>query len=1042
MSNGNNWFSKLIVFSSGLYFGVACGVAAADLTIPDVPLQTGSDVPVNLMFVLDDSGSMARSYLPDGIKGVCADGSDTSKRALGRSPDYNKAYFNPAETYVVPPQANGNPFSTPTFTSAWKDGYAKSGSVNLKTSFRATWENSSDYCGSSGEADYYLYDKTQCTSNDPEDYRCYKRYKVADQSTTIQNNFAIWYSYYRDRKMAARAGIGRAFSTLPESMRVGYGAINNNPVKRGVLAFAGTPRSNFFTWLYGEGASGSTPLRGALKKVGDYYKTDEPYLTVPTDDNSGLVSCRQNFAILMSDGGWNESTSPGVGNSDGDGYSNTLADVAYEYWKKDLRADLKDNVPTPTASDADWQHMVTYTVGLGVEGDLVYNTVKNWEPNASGWTNPGCSTCADDPGKVDDFIHAAVNGKGGFFSAKSPTEFATELTDTLKNLQLRTASATNLSATTTSLQEDNSVFQASFNTKSWTGDLVSRDVDDLTKVQWSANFPVWNTRKIYTSRNNTMIPFAWAQLNGSEQTVLGSADVVDYLRGNRSKEKTTANPAGIFRERVSLLGDIAHSSPLYVAAPQNRNYQRYNWTGASSYVKFLSDHKNRAPVIYIGANDGMLHGFNADAGSATKGQETFAYVPRKFVSSGSKLATFASLDYEHKFFVDGSPTVNDVYINGAWRSVLITTLGRGGNSIIALDVTNPADVKLLWDLTVPEIGLVTSKPVITRLNGDRWAAVLPYGYNNSTGKNGLLVIDIEKAASEPVVKIETPASSNGLGQIEGWDANGNGNTDWFFAGDLNGNIWKFDLSGASTSSWKVDYGNTPLFIAKDKSGKAQPITGGLTLSSHPETAQLWVFFGTGKFLESGDSINSDTQSWYGITDGSLIGSRSQLVDRTMTNVSYTNPDTGEVREGRSVPIAGVNDLNGKRGWVMDLVDDRERITSKPRLVGSNLVMNTIIPDVDLCNPLGDGWIMAIDPFSGGRLKYHFFDLSRDDKFEDSDALPENVAASGVKFQGMPGEPVFVGDEMLVGDSRVAIDKGRVNLQIKRGRLSWREVINQ
>jgi len=221
MSNGNNWFSKLIVFSSGLYFGVACGVAAADLTIPDVPLQTGSDVPVNLMFVLDDSGSMARSYLPDGIKGACADGSDTSKRARGRSPDYNKAYFNPAETYVVPPQANGNPFSTPTLTSAWKDGYAKSGSVNLKTSFRATWENSNDYCGSSGEADYYLYDKTQCTSNDPEDYRCYKRYKVADQSTTIQNNFAIWYSYYRDRKMAARAGIGRAFSTLPESMRVG-----------------------------------------------------------------------------------------------------------------------------------------------------------------------------------------------------------------------------------------------------------------------------------------------------------------------------------------------------------------------------------------------------------------------------------------------------------------------------------------------------------------------------------------------------------------------------------------------------------------------------------------------------------------------------------------------------------------------------------------------------------------------------------------------------------------------------------------------------
>jgi type IV pilus assembly protein PilY1 len=134
-------------------------------------------------------------------------------------------------------------------------------------------------------------------------------------------------------------------------------------------------------------------------------------------------------------------------------------------------------------------------------------------------------------------------------------------------------------------------------------------------------------------------------------------------------------------------------------------------------------------------------------------------------------------------------------------------------------------------------------------------------------------------------------------------------------------------------------------------------------------------------------------------------------------------------------------MDGKRGWVMDLVDSRERITSKPRFIGGNLVMNTIIPDTDLCNPQGDGWIMAVDPFKGSRLNYHFFDLSRDDEFQDSDALPEGEAASGVKFDGMPGEPVFVGDEMIVGDSRVAIDSSRVNIQIRRGRLSWRELIN-
>lgn len=1039
-----------LMLSIGMLFGASTAHAATTLSIPQVPLQTGSDVPINLMFVIDDSGSMARGYLPDGISGVCGGSTSVERRARGRSPDYNKAYFDPDEVYIVPPKADGTLYPTPTLGGAWKDGYAGTGFANLKTKFRATWgNNTTSYCGAEGAADYYLYDATECTDPDPEDYQCYKRYIVDEQSVEIQNKFAIWYSYYRTRKMASLAGIGRAFATLPESTRVGYGALNNRPVDRGVREFLGTDRADFFSWLYGQpDTNKGTPLRGALKKVGEYYKTNEPYLTRPLDDDSGLVSCRQNFAILMSDGGWNESTSPAVGDVDGDDYANTLADVAYNYWKDDLRpeAGMPNNVPTSSAGDAEWQHMVTYTVGLGVEGVLKYDDVKDLKPDDSMWTDPGCwsgSACAELPGKVDDFIHAAVNGKGGFFSAKSPGEFATELTDTLNNIQLRTASATNLSATTTSLQEDNSVFQASFNTKSWTGDLVSRDVSDLTKVQWVANFPEeWQDRKIFTSRGKTKIDFSWDDLNTSEQTVLKSQQIVDYLRGNQDLEKTTDEPAGIFRERVSLLGDIANSSPVYVAESQNRNYQRYNWDESPSYQAFVKATKTRAPRVYIGANDGMLHSFNADASAANAGIETFAYVPQAMLASGSSLADFASLDYEHRFFVDGSPTVADVYFDGSWRSVLVSTLGRGGEWMFALDVTDPTAVKVLWDIKLPELGIMPHKPIITRLNNGHWSVVTGYGYNNSTDKSGLLVIDLQ--SGDVVKKLETPVTvSTGLGQIEGWDQNKNGNIDWIFAGDIDGNIWKFDLSGASDGSWAVAYSGTPLFVARDAALNRQPITGGITLQSHPDTAELWVFFGTGKFIESGDSINDDIQSWYGIKDGATISNRSQLVSRTMSNVTYENPVTSEIRTSRTVPVAAPNDMDGKRGWVMDLPDTRERIISKPRFVGGNLVMNTTIPDTDLCNPQGDGWIMAIDPFKGARLKYHFFDLSRDDNFDANDGVgPADDIASGLRFSGMPGEPVFVGDEMLVGDSRVAIDSSRVNLQIRRGRLSWREMINQ
>ncbi|WP_453988983.1 pilus assembly protein [Alishewanella longhuensis] len=969
----------------------------------------------------------------------------------------NSAYYDPNITYQIPPSASGSLLAVPSYTSAWMDGFTQSSSRNLSTNFEVNFHvlnaaytqiNSQGAISFTEGAFYYNYapsanDLASCNNN-PMQNRCYNYVSMNNASTAQKANFAIWYSYYRSRLLLSRSGIGTAFNTLPDDVRVGYGALNTSPIiQRGVREFTGTGKTGFYTWLYGKTASGGTPLRTTLKAAGEYFRTNEPYRTNPTSTSSALVSCRQNFTILMTDGAWN-GDSPGVGDSDKDGKSNTLADVAHYYYVNDLST-LTNNVPRRKQESPNWQHMVTFGVGLGVDGTEDPAVASKWAPNDSRWPDPTSGTDTSLK-KIDDLLHASVNSDGGFFSAKDPQTFSRQLAEALKGILDRIASASNLAATTTSLLEDNSVFQASFNTANWSGTLVSRDVNDLS-LQWSANFAPWADRPIFTSRtaggNTTTFAFNWANLNSTERTALENQNIVNYLRGERTNEK----PNGTLRPRVSLLGDIAHSSPVYVGAPQNRNFQRYAWDGASSYAKFLSDKKNRAPVVYVGANDGMLHGFNADPASSTKGREVFAYVPQRMLTAAAQLSSFAKETYAHRFYVDGSPTVADVYINNEWRTVLVSSLGRGGNSVFALDVTDPTKITLLWDLTIPELGVMTAKPIITRLNNGSWSAVMPYGYNNSTNKSGLMVINIQNGTQ---TKLELPTTAGALGQPEGWDSNRNGNTDWFFAGDLNGNVWKFNLAG-NVSSWGVAYNNAPLFTARDAANKAQPITGGISLSSHPQTGELWLFFGTGKYLETGDSLNNDKQSWYGIVDGTQITNRAQLVQRTMTNVTYSKGSVTE--QTRLISAATSNDMVGKRGWYMDLIDNRERITSKARVVGSNLIMNTIIPDSDLCNPQGDGWVMAVDPFSGSRLKYHLFDLSKDGKFDDADGIasggggsgsgPQTTinVLSGLKFEGMPGEPVFVGEQMLVGDSRVAIDSRIVNLQLRRGRISWREVIN-
>ncbi|MDX1538981.1 pilus assembly protein [Arsukibacterium sp.] len=1130
-------------FVASLLFGSA--VAHAAIEIAQTPLQTGSSVPPNIMFLIDDSGSMHFELLPD--EAILSEAryifpraddvygpSDYNNRvptvqdgqpynAFARSAQMNKSYYDPSVTYKPWVNADGAPFPNAAPSCALHNpmntGTCPSGAVNsigrnltvtnsnyngsrwvrcTSSTGGCTVENS-DTTRNFWPAAYFYHNggdnwvwanytkveikpavasysghgrtsRTDCTAG------------VCTYSQEIQN-FANWYTYHRSRILTSRAGIGRAFVGQSEKMRVGFGALNKGNstvdgesntkvIVRGVREFKDAAKSNFFSDLYNRDIpAAGTPLITALNAAGEYYaRTDSrgPWGVNPGSGSEAPVdhiSCRQSFTILMTDGYWSDGdTVSGVNNQDGnagstilrpegdtgadytyapvapfsDSYSTTLADVAMKYWKADLRTDLDNRVPTSTINPAFWQHMVTFGVGLGVIGneepDEAFAAINSGATIS--WASPFAGTTAQkNRAKIDDLLHASVNGRGGFFTADKPDEFALKLERTLTAIIDRVASASNLAGTTTSMQADDFVYQGSFNSGEWSGSLKSFNIDDVNTPVWESNFPAWSSRKIlFGNTSGLAAEFTPTNVNSDGNALSGNTNLINYLRGDQTLE---VGETAQFRRRVSLLGDIANSSPLYVAAPVNRNYQRYNWDGASSYQTFLTSNAERDPVVYVGANDGMLHAFDG-----TNGTEIMAYIPRQILTEEADLESFADPEYQHKYYVDGSSVVFDAYIDSAWRSILVGSLGRGGDSLFAIDVTAPGTLatdtavdKVRWDKRFPELGITTNKPVVARLNNGKWVVVAGYGYNNSTNKAGLLVIDL--ANGEVLKRIETTSGSpNGLGQVEGWDATGDGNTDWFFAGDIMGNIWKFDLSSATTSDWGVAYGGQPLFTATDAVGEAQAITGGISLSAQPETGHLWIFFGTGKMLSSEDPLLSDPNSWYGIRDGLVISGRADLKPRDII---------AQEDNARVIEPGAPYDMLGLRGWYIDLGDARERIVNRPQLVGNSLVINTITPGDNDCNPQGSGWVMSVSPYTGSRLSYLFYDRNNDGVVDSEDGLlvdDEVVPVTGIRFDGMPSEPVFFEDKMVVGLADTRIANVTVAPGVLRGRVSWRELTNQ
>jgi len=967
----------------------------AAVAIPDVPLQSGNAVPPNIMFILDDSGSMTWDFMPDSVPSTSP--VNIASQAFTR----NTVYYNPSINYQPWSNQDGTLFALRPATSAWSDVNLASGSTaNLTGSTRRFHVPNVGISDLADARQYIRYELTgtnsarSCTLNAANNWVCNNitgfSWTASDGSPINRNiaeewqNFATWYSYHRTRMKAAKAGASAAFAGLSRDLRVGYRTIWNRsnfdiPVSSNDGLFentgASTNRTTWFDRLYAAQGNDGTPLRNALNGTGGYFEGAGAGGPWGPESGTNQLACRQNFAILTTDGFWNGGTPSGIGNQDGtagseitgpngasftyspvppfsDGVSDTLADVAMRYWKNDLRSDLENIVPTSNADPAFWQHMTTFSLSIGAGGTLTPSdaTLAQIEAGTITWPTPSASNIRN----IDDLWHAAVNGHGTFVAATNPQEFADGLKRALAAIVERTGSSSNVVANSVAIGTDTRIFQAVFQAGQWTGDVFAFRVNSSgisNSPLWaaSAGIPLPVSREIYTSVNGSGTAFLWGNLSAAQKAALNDDPaILDYLRGATSGEERNG---GAFRNRNSVLGDIVNSSPAFV---KDNN------------------------TLFVGANDGMLHAFNAS------GQEVFAFVPEGI--DWNELATLSDPDYVHRWFVDGALVVSS-RTQTTGKNILVGALGRGGKGLYALDVTTPSgfsgsDVEWQAGGSDNDMGFILSQPVIVKLNNGKTGIMVGNGINSTSEKAALFIYDISDGSL--IKKINTgfgsPSASNGLSAVNGWDADGNGTVDFIYAGDLQGNLWKFDVSGNGTGSWKVAGTPAgPIFVAKDAGNNRQPITAAPTIALNPATFQRWVFFGSGRFLSSGDLSNTDPQTMYGVVDdGSPISGRSELQQR---NLDAASGDT------RAFQAADTLDPT-KRGWYVDLLTppggtrEGERVLGKMQVIGKVLLSASIIPSSDPCEPGGRGFLNAMDAFTGTSTSSAFFDVNGNGDFSD------------------------------------------------------------
>lgn len=629
------------------------------------------------------------------------------------------------------------------------------------------------------------------------------------------------------------------------------------------------------------------------------------------------------------------------------------------------------------------------------------------------------------PAQLDTI--AAAGGTGASYYATDEATLQTKLNEVFADILLRSGAASALAMNSSSVSSTAKLYQARFDA-GWAGQLLSYSIDSTTGE--IATTPNWDAGAIlntldhstdrrmitYKPSNGKGVPFRWpsdplapttteidtTQTSALHLDISSTADGrgaqrLSYIRGDKSLEG--ANPTTQFRPRSRPLGDIVNSAPVYVGGAQRNpadvSYQTFR---NSALVT------GRPAMIYVGANDGALHGFDA-----VTGIEKLAYVPAAVYSNLSKLT---AQSYTHRYFVDGSPAVDDAKIGSGstWRTILASGLGAGGRAIFALDITDPAsfseanaDDISLWEFsssTDADLGLTMGEPVIAKMNDGSWAVIAGNGVNNTgSGQSGIFILNAATGAVKRKIMTGLGNNSmpNGITNVTAVDLDGNMTVDVAYAGDLYGRMWKFDLTSTNPAGWSVAFSGSPLFHAEN-SGDDQPITSAAEVTKHPNGSGVLVMFGTGMYMQLSDITNTEEQSIYGIWDnGTGEADEDDLLQQT---VSSTFTESGELYRRMSN-----NAINWAvhRGWFLNLPTAGERVVSNPIVRNGRLIANTMVPASGACEAGGYSWLMELSYKTGGRITVPVLDTNKDGLIDSSDSV-----AGGVKLSAISSTPAILG----------------------------------
>ena len=805
------------------------------------------------------------------------------------------------------------------------------------------------------------------------------------------------------------------------------------------------------------------------------YRTREPAMPaeIAADNTVNAITATNKVGSLQGLGNALGATNSYSGRDN----SAYIAGLAYDANTKDIRPDVANQAKTIGK-----QTVQTYWVDVLEQpfqaNNQFYLAAKfgglkvpaNFDPYTFAATIPLDWWSTNGETLTDTRTNTTQQRPDNYFAAGRPDTLVAGLTQALESIvSAIKAYTTSFSLSAVQVSSAGAASYASqYDANGWTSIVTASEItfdsagNPTTTLKWASTDKLaaqftgtgWDTnRRIATWNGTAGVAFRTANLTTAQATALNtsyvtgddSANYLNYLRGDRSNERSLAAPSRPYRTRATLLGDIVNAKVTPVAPPGERFSEAVN----PGYKTFKTTWASRPTMVYAAANDGMLHAFNGALTGTEAGAEQFAYVPSAVFQGPSSpaapqddgLAQLGNPNYLHHYYVDATPKVFDVDFSRAggnfvtdgtsrWRSILVGGLGKGGKSYYAIDVTNPAGMtseatvasKVLWEFTDPTMGYSFGAPTIVKTKRYGWVVVLTSGYNNSDGLGYLYFVNPETGAL--LQKVSTGVASNGLTHASAYVQDFTDYTaDAIYVGDLDGQLWRFDVTAprGTTTAYPTP---TKLALLTDgtTAGRPQAITTQPLIEIHPQTRKRYVMFGTGQLLDPSDISSTTAQTFYSIIDGNAT---------SFAPADATMPITRANLTALTNLTTGVTLPNTSKGWYLDLGADTSssvtwRMTLNPLAFNGVVSFAPLLTIGDACSPSGISRFYAID-----------FGTGKSALTPDGQAFVEsNSAITDLAVVGVDGKTRWLTGNVLGEVKKQGVkDPGGLGLRL----LNWREV---